>query len=273
MYEFQTDSTTSEMLIAFLAELPFDTFEEDKNVLKAYIPLSEHNSNIEKEVTALQSLFQFDFNIKNIPYQNWNKIWESNFEPITVGNFCAIRADFHPQFPNFNHQITINPEMAFGTGHHATTFMMIELMKNIDFSNKKVLDYGCGTGILAILAAKMGSKDIDAVDIEKPAYFNTIENNKINDVHQNINTYCGTLENIPKENTYDIILANINRNVILATLDIIYEKLNRGGTILFSGFLKNDTNTLKEALSKKGFYIGSAKNKEKWIALKAYKRY
>ncbi len=270
-YHIVTDSETAEILIAFLAELPFDTFEETKDGIDAFISLSLDTPEIELRLNDLNQLFSFSYHKKKISYQNWNQIWESNFKTILIDNFCGIRAEFHPPFKKVEHEIIINPKMAFGTGHHATTYMMLEMMKDIYFENKTLLDYGCGTGILAILAAKMNCTTIDAVDIEEPAYHNTIENATINNI-SSIKAYLGTLKNIP-EKKYDIILANINRNVILSSLQSLHIKMSAGSILLSSGYLVQDKDIIEDALLNNGFLPLEWKQNENWIATKSVKRY
>ncbi len=259
----ETEPEYIEILLAFLGELPFETFDEKDFGLDAYIPQKSFNHSVENEIVALQKRVPFSYKSEIIKAQNWNTIWESNFEPLIVDDFCSIRADFHKPASNVVFEIIINPKMAFGTGHHETTFMMIQTMKNIDFGNKKVLDFGCGTGILAILASKLGAAKIDAVDIEIQSYENTIENAKINAI-SNIIAIHGTLENI-EDSSYDIILANINRNVILDTMDSLYNKLVKNGKLIVSGILKQDENLLLTKAEKNGFSILKTVQKNKWI--------
>jgi len=259
----------SEILIALFSQYPFDTFEEQEEGFSAYIPVSEWGNEIEKSIHKLQENFTFQWEKIHIPYQNWNAVWESNFQPILVRDFCGIRADFHEPLQQVKHEIVINPKMAFGTGHHETTFMVMSLMEEMNFLDKTVFDYGCGTGILAILASKLGAKTIDAVDIEQPSYENTIENAQINS-RSNIQSFLGTLSNISGTN-YDIILANINRNVILDSLPTLFNKLKDGGQLIVSGFLKVDIDLLKTEATKAGFEIGKGLERNKWICLELLK--
>ena len=224
-----------EILTAILSELPFDTFEETETGLKAYMPEKEWTQSVENEVITLSEDFDFTFDKTFIPYQNWNAVWESNFQPIQVDDFVAVRADFHPNTEGVEFDLIVNPKMAFGTGHHETTFMMLQQMRSMDFKGKKVLDYGCGTGILAILASKLGAIDLEAVDIEPPSYENTIENCTINNV-DNVKAICGVLDDVPSRN-FDIILANINRNIIIDSLEDLKNRLNTEGS-LFINFQK-----------------------------------
>ena len=228
------DLDLTEILIALFSQFPFDTFEENETGFSSYIPSDSWTDDIEKGIIGIKQNFDFRVEKNFIPYQNWNEIWESNFHPILVGNFCGIRADFHEPLQQVKHEIVINPKMAFGTGHHETTFMVMSLMEEMDFAEKMVFDYGCGTGILAILASQLGAKNIDAVDIEQPSYENTVENAEINSI-SNIQPYLGTLTAVEKGD-YDIILANINRNVILDSLPALFIKLKKGGILVVSGF-------------------------------------
>jgi ribosomal protein L11 methyltransferase len=177
--------------------------------------------------------------VEKLPEENWNIQWESNFSPISVGNFCHVRADFHPPLQGFKYELVITPKMAFGTGHHETTFMMMEAMKSIDFQNKQVLDFGCGTGILAILAAKLGAREVIALDIEEPAIENAKDNAVLNGVEAQIIPILGVLQTLAMSEQ-DIILANINRNVILDELPSLKKRMRTSALLLLSGILWND---------------------------------
>ncbi len=262
----QYSEEKAEILIALLSELPFDTFDVGETTMKAYILEKDWTENVAQQTADINQGFGFTFEKTFIPYQNWNVIWESNFQPIRVDDFVGLRADFHPPTEGVVFDLVINPKMAFGTGHHETTYMMMQLMRDIDFVSKKVLDYGCGTGILAILAEKLGATDLEAVDIEEASYENTIENNGINDVH-NVKAFCGTLDVIPSKD-FDIILANINRNVILYSLSDLKSRLKTGGTMLISGFLKQDENILLDATKKEGFQHITTEQRGNWLCMK-----
>jgi ribosomal protein L11 methyltransferase len=262
----QYSTENNEILTVFLGELPFETFEDTVTGLKAYIQEKELTDKVEKKLSRLAKKHGFNFNKTFIAYQNWNVLWEANFEPIRVDDFVGLRADFHPPTEGVQFDLVINPKMAFGTGHHETTYMMMQLMREIDFKGKKVLDYGCGTGILAILASKLEAKTIEAVDIEYPAYENTIENCAINKV-DNVKAIFGQLQDV-ESSDFDIILANINRNVILDSLDSLKNRLNtEGGVILISGFLIEDENVLLEALNKYNFTVKNKLHKRIWLCM------
>ena len=275
----QYDEEKGDVITALLSDLPFDTFEDTGHCLKAYISEDNWTQDIENQLVELSKTLDFQFEKTFIPYQNWNVLWESNFEPIRIDDFVAVRADFHPPTVDENgnqsvqFDLVINPKMAFGTGHHETTYMMMQLMQDIDFKGKKVLDYGCGTGILAILASKLQAEYIEAVDIEAASFENTIENCAINDV-KNIKPFEGTLEVI-EATDFDIILANINRNVILDSLFSLKNKLNvtangvrQAGVLLISGFLKEDETVMREAVLKNGFKIINTIQRGNWLCMR-----
>ncbi len=256
-----------DLIIAILSELlPFDSFEEKKDSLDAYLTVGIFPENIDADIKELAIQLDFSFSWDKLPDKNWNEEWESGFKPVYVDKFCQIRADFHNPQPGIKYDIVINPKMAFGTGHHETTFMMIKMMAGLSFSGKKILDYGCGTGILAILASKLNALEIDAVDIEKPAYENTIENAQINDVF-NIRALLGDINAVLDEG-FDIILANINRNVILNSFETIRKKMKPNSILLISGILKQDEEIIMKAIQKNGFTIDSRLEKGEWMCMK-----
>ena len=268
-YRITTEPRQLEMLLAFLSELPFDTFEETEMGWNAYLPENEDDALVEMQMLNIQQQFPFEYEKELLAYRNWNAEWEANFQPVKVDHFCGIRADFHPPIPDVKYEIVINPKMAFGTGHHDTTYMMIQAMRSLSFKGTKVLDYGTGTGILAILASKMGASMIDAVDIEREAYDNTLENAQINNV-DNIQVYHGTLNNILDSN-YDLILANINRNVILDSLAVLAEKIKRNGVLLLSGILKEDAPILETFADDFRFTVDERYYRGDWACLKLLK--
>lgn len=253
-----------EILTAILGDLPFDTFEEADEKLMAYMPEKDFTPEVAAELEANAEQFGFTHTHIRVEAQNWNALWESNFQPIFVEGFVGVRADFHPPTENVQFDLLINPKMAFGTGHHETTYMCMQQMQNMDFAGKNVLDYGCGTGILAILASKLGAKHIEAVDIEEWSFVNTQENSSVNDVH-NVQAWCGTLETVPQVK-YDIILANINRNVILDSLPRLKALLTEGGVLLTSGYLEQDLDIMEAAIKNEGFRIEKTMQRGKWVS-------
>ncbi|NJL75731.1 MAG: 50S ribosomal protein L11 methyltransferase [Saprospiraceae bacterium] len=251
-----------DILVALLSEHPFDTFEEVESSLLAYIPAHAENREVKKYVEDLVPHYQFQYERTFIPAQNWNEVWESNFQPIQVGQFCGVRAVFHTPFEDVQHELIIQPKMAFGTGHHATTYQVLEMMSGLDFQDKHVLDYGCGTGILAILAAKLGALSIDAIDVDEWAYENTLENIAINHT-PHIRVHQGMINQL-ETRCYDIILANITLNVISSSLLALYRMLPANGYLITSGFFEEDIPTLQEMATTQGFSLLSSAQKERW---------
>lgn len=262
-YKVSCTSEQAEWLVTIVGQQPFDSFEDTETGFNAYIPEKFLTDATDTDMESWKTQFGFSYEKIFVPYKNWNEVWESNFQPIEVENFVRIRADFHPTTAGFDHEIIINPKMAFGTGHHETTYMMMLIMRDLDLTNKSVFDYGCGTGILAILAAMRGSTDLDAVDIELPSYENTLENCEINST-KGVKTYHGILDTVPKR-SYDVILANINRNVILPSLPELRERLNQDGDLLISGFIQEDEQLMADAVSKEGFKILRTEKRGNWI--------
>ncbi len=268
-FEISTSPDLNDILIALLSDLPFDTFEETDQGFNAYMPAREDTYPVVERLEGLRGRFKFDFKKELIPGQNWNVLWESNFHPVVVGDFCGIRASFHPPMQGLRFELVINPKMAFGTGHHETTWMVLDLLQHLDLQGKKVLDYGCGTGVLGILASKLGARHVDAVDIEEESFLNTKENCQINGV-ENLEVFQGTLESVPA-GRYDLILANINRNVILDSLASLSQKLKPQAALIVSGFVKEDENLMENALLANGFALLRTNHKNNWLAMQTRK--
>ena len=258
-------SENAEILVALIGDFPFDMFEEYEGGVKAYIKQKDYTEDVEVYLGELQDTFDFSFEKTVIEAENWNQPWESNFHPLKIGDFCGIRADFHESLQPIEYELVINPKMAFGTGHHETTHLAVEMMQHLDLKAKKVLDYGGGTGILSILASKLGAKNIIAVDNEVPAYESTIENAEINNV-ANITSIYGTLDDV-KETSFDVILANINRNVIISSLALMHEKTISKGKMITSGFLIADHDIVMQSIENHGFTCLEKKTKGDWLCL------
>mgnify|MGYP006086863441 FL=1 len=260
----------SEIIIARLNEIDFETFEEDTNGVKCYIQSKLFNKNkIDSVLAEIVTQTSLQYSINKIPQKNWNLEWEKNFKPVRINSRCIIRADFHPPYSDIEDEIIITPKMSFGTGHHETTYLMINELYNIDLINKRVLDMGCGTGVLSIISSKRGAEKIVAIDIDEWAYKNSIENSKLN----NINNTKFIFGDIDKLNglTFNVILANINRNIILRDLHIYYRSLSLNGDLLVSGFLFDDINLILEVAKKLGFSLINKKNKNQWYMLRLRK--
>ena len=260
----------SEIIIARLNEIDFETFEEDTNGVKCYIQSKLFNKNkIDSILAKILTQTSLQYSINKIPQKNWNLEWEKNFKPVRINSRCIIRADFHPPYSDIEDEIIITPKMSFGTGHHETTYLMINELYNIDLIDKRVLDIGCGTGVLSIISSKRGAEKIVAIDIDEWAYKNSIENSKLN----NINNTKFILGDIDKLNglTFNVILANINRNIILRDLHIYYRSLSLNGELFISGFLVDDINLILEVAKKLGFSLINKKNKNQWYMLRLRK--
>jgi ribosomal protein L11 methyltransferase len=235
----------SDILTAELAELGFESFVDTDEGLNAYIIDSDFDEKAVQEVVAkYTNQTAIAYEVHSLEKRNWNAEWERDYEPIEVANSVRVRASFHQADARFRYDIIINPKMSFGTGHHETTAMMLEQQLGLDFAEKTVLDVGSGTGILAILAAKMGAQAVLAFDIEDWAVENARENAELNDCPQ-FSVFQGTIDDINsgsegEPSQYDIVLANINRNVLLAEIPTYTDLLNEDGYLLVSGFYEHD---------------------------------
>ncbi|MBO2546131.1 50S ribosomal protein L11 methyltransferase [Salegentibacter sp. BDJ18] len=256
----------SEILVAELGYLGFESFVEEEDGLTAYIPAEEYEDDLLAGVHILQSdEFEITYSKGEIEQVNWNEEWEKNFSPIMVDDICSVRAPFHPELDT-EFDIVIEPKMSFGTGHHATTHMMIQHILKNDWNDKAVLDMGCGTGVLAILASMKGAKFVDAIDIDNWCYQNTLENVGRNDC-DNINVEEGGAE-LLQDRKYDMILANINRNILLRDLPIYKDCLKTGGNLFLSGFYEEDIPVIKEACQKLGLNYIEHIERSNWVAVK-----
>ncbi|MHA6281372.1 50S ribosomal protein L11 methyltransferase [Salinimicrobium sp. CAU 1759] len=260
----------SEILIAELGMAGFESFVENEDGITAYIPKEEYEAETMTGIHILQSNeFDISFTQTEIEQVNWNVEWEKNFHPIIVNEKCGVRAPFHPK-PDVTYDIVIEPKMSFGTGHHATTHMMIEFLLEHDLEGKKVLDMGCGTGVLAIVAEKRGASQIDAIDIDNWCFQNTQENVERNECLK-IEAFEGGAE-LLKDQQYDVIIANINRNILLEDMPTYYNCLNEGGELYLSGFYSKDIPVIREACEKQGLEYNDYKEREEWVALRFLKK-
>ena len=250
-----------EILIAQLADAGYEGFEETDSNLDAFISKKNFDKILLNEISFK---YQTPYSSKKIAETNWNKIWESNFEPVIVEDYVAVRADFHKPITKTRFEIIITPKMSFGTGHHATTYMMIELMKEIDFNGKSVLDFGTGTGILAILAKKSGAAKVYAIDNDDWSIANAAENFKKNNCREIVLKKAADVSSKLK---FDIILANINKNVILENVESISRIVKPNGIILLSGLLQADRSEIKKALKNLHFSLKKELKRNNWIAL------
>ena len=256
----------AEILTARLNEIGFDAYLESETGLKAYIQTKLFDENRVKEIISdISDLTKISVSKNEMEQKNWNKYWEKSFDPVQINDKCVIRADFHSPFSNVDYEIIINPKMSFGTGHHQTTALMIDQMFELDFREKSVLDMGTGTGILAILASQLGSSNIVGIDSDKWAFENAIDNAQLNNI-TNINFIHGNSIDIP-DIKFDVILANINRNVILKHITKYIELIGSCGDIVLSGFLKEDVPLITKILVNYDLQLIDLKNKNKWQML------
>ena len=269
VFEVSPKEPATEILIAELGEIGFESFVESEYGVTAYIQKNDWKENILEDVFILKSeAFSIDFKYNEIAQTNWNAEWEKNFNPIQVDDLVSIRAPFHTN-PNLKYDIVIEPKMSFGTGHHETTHMMVQHLLNLDLADKKVLDMGCGTGILAIFAEMKGAQPIDAIDIDAWCYENSIENVDRNNC-KNISVYEGDAA-LLDDKKYDVIIANINRNILLNDMKTFTKCLNEKGVLLLSGFYKEDIPVIDLEVSKYGLTLNKTIKRNNWVALQYQK--
>ncbi|WP_416440520.1 50S ribosomal protein L11 methyltransferase [Leeuwenhoekiella sp. A16] len=258
-----------EILIAQLAEIGFESFEETDLGVKAYIQSAEIKGDLLSDFELLaDDTFEISFSKTEIEPVNWNEEWEKNFEPIEVDGKCTVRAPFHP-VPDTEYDIVIEPKMSFGTGHHETTHLMIKHILKLDLTSKKTLDMGCGTGILAILAAMRGADPVEAIDIDNWCYENSLENVERNNI-KNISVYEGDVK-LLDDKQYDVIIANINRNILLADISVYASCLSPEGILLLSGFYTKDIPAITSESNKHGLNFIMNFEKNNWVACKFVK--
>lgn len=273
-YEFKftfepQNNIVSDILMSELGDAGFESFLNEDSVLKAYIQQSIYN-----EKTLKDTLKNFPIDVDVIKYtyseaedKNWNEEWEKNFfQPIIIGTQCAIHSTFHKDIPKVDYDIIINPQMAFGTGHHETTSLIINELLKTDLKDKAVLDMGCGTSILAILAHKRGAHPITAIDIDSWCVENSKDNCELNGI-KDINIKLGNADILSQEKPFDLIIANINRNILLNDMEKYCEVLNEGGTLLMSGFYTQDISILEEKAKALRMKTIRTNSKNNWACL------
>jgi ribosomal protein L11 methyltransferase len=256
-------SELQEVLIALLADVGFEGFEQEERLLKAYIPEGQFDP---LATESLLGPFGFASAIGRIGPRNWNEEWEKSFQPVVVGEFCAIRAQFHDPVPGVRHELIITPKMSFGTGHHATTWLMLEAMERVHLRGQRVLDFGTGTGVLAILAEKLGAAEVVAIDHDEWSIANARENivaNGCSRIRVLMEDKVGTVPG-----GFDLILANINKQVILNQMVSLRQQLNPGGVILLSGLMQDDFEEIDNQAKKNNFSITLRMTKSAWMCLK-----
>lgn len=265
-YWLQADETWKEVLMAELAEVGFEAFDDAKpGMLEAWVQEKDHQPELVQDIFQTYShCIAKHGGPESEPEVNWNANWESNYQPVTIDDFVHIKAPFHPHPDQpFEHVLEIMPKMSFGTGHHGTTAGIMRQMRGIDFKQKKVLDMGCGTGVLGILAAKLGAIEVVGIDIENWAVENAIENAGRNGVDMQV--IEGGKEKIDSQ--FDVILANINRNIIIDQLPLYAKHLKQGGNLLCSGFYISDVDIIRENAALNSFIFERESNEHNWATV------
>lgn len=263
--EFLPSKINPEIIIAYLDELGFESFVEKEEEIYAYISSNLFSEEkVRKHRYFLSNKENLKFSYIPVKEKNWNKEWESNYSPVIIENTCIVRAPFHEKPKNIQYDIVIEPKMSFGTAHHPSTFLMIRALLEMQIKGRTILDMGCGTGVLAILAALKGAKDIIAIDNNDWAYENTLEN-----IHKNqvdINAYMGDASTLKQFDRKDIFLANINRNVLLEDIPLYTNNIKNGGILVISGFLEDDLYLLDDKCLECGLTPAKRWEMEDWMA-------
>lgn len=261
----------AEIVTAEVSELPFESFSTEGEVLKCYIQKELYDPQALKVVMSGLDYpdFTVEYSANLMPAVNWNAVWESQFTPIVVDGKCTIKASFHEGLKKTRFNITIDPKMAFGTGHHQTTYMMCRaLLQNEDaVRGKVVMDMGCGTAILAILAAKMKAAQVHGIDIDAIAAISAYDNARLNRVGTRIETYCGDAS-LLQRNTYDVFLANINRNILLQDIPTYAACIRKGGLLFVSGFYLEDMPMIVGMATSVGLNYVSHDTMDNWCCIK-----
>lgn len=255
----QATEERQEELIGLLYDLQPEGFEQTGQELIAYFNAENFNKEEIEKLIGNQS-----FSAETVEERNWNEVWESNFSPVVVDDFCAVRAHFHETITQVQHEIVITPKMSFGTGHHATTYMMMRAMNTVDFRNKTVFDFGTGTGVLAILAEKLGAASVEAIDVDDWSMENAAENIAGNNCSR-ISIWKSSI--IPQDRQFDIMLANINRNVLLDNMKQLSHVIVQGGTVLMSGLLPENEKEITASAAENSLMVLRKEELNNWLFL------
>lgn len=262
---------TTDLLAAFLCDVGYDSFEPDENGLSAYIPAKDFNMETVREIIDDFPMdAEFSVSHELVKGEDWNEEWEKNyFKPIVVGGRCVVHSSFHTDVPQAEFDIVIDPKMAFGTGHHSTTSLMLGYILDADIEGKRVIDMGTGTGILAILAKKRGAAEVAGIEIDTPAWQNAVENCRLNNA--DITMINGDAGKLSALEPADFLFANINRNIITADIDAYASRLKSGGTMLLSGFYEEDIPVIEEAALPQGLLVEEKRTDKDWCVLRLRK--
>lgn len=260
----------TEILAAVLAEVGFESFVETDTGLLAYIPESKFSAGVVENLDIMQNKeFSIQFQYKSIEDKNWNAEWESSYNPVIIAGKCCVRAPFHPKNESCKYDIIIEPKMSFGTAHHETTSLMIEQIMVLDLKGKTVLDMGCGTAVLAILASKMNAASVTAVDNDEWAFNNSVENVERNNT-ENVKVIAGDAGSVKE--IYDVIFANINRNILMHDIPEYTNHLRKSGIMLLSGFYEADMPLIIDKAETSGMTFAGSSMKNNWVVLKFNKK-
>ncbi|MEG0949625.1 MAG: 50S ribosomal protein L11 methyltransferase [Bacteroidales bacterium] len=261
--------TNTDVLSAMLGEIGYESFVVENEQLKAYVTEKDYDEALLKQIIGAFPLeAAIEYEVSLIEQKNWNEEWEKNyFKPIIIGNDCVIHSTFHTDIPEARFDILIDPKMAFGTGHHETTSQMLTEILDYDFTGKSVLDMGCGTAVLAILAAKKGANPVRAIDIDDWVCDNANENIRLNEAAF-IEVQCGDASLLEDGRTYDVIFANINRNILLNDLNVYAKCMHPGSVIFMSGFYVEDVPAIREEAEKQGLTFDHFRDKNNWVAIR-----
>lgn len=269
--EIEPISPFSDIIMSDLGDVGFESFVDTDTGLKAYIPKSDFDENAVKRVIDNVENCSVTYAVEEMPDENWNAVWESTHEPVLVEDFCWVYAPFHSINTEVKYNILIEPKMSFGTAHHSTTYMMLSFLRDEELEGRKVLDMGSGTGVLAILAKMKGAAETDAIDNDEWAYRNALENVEANGC-TGINVLLGDAQLLNEKGLYDVVIANINRNILLRDMHAYIEHLNTGGTLLLSGFYEHDIPSIRQEAEKNGMAFESFRERNEWVACKFVKK-
>ncbi len=265
-----SNETINDILSALLAEIGFESFVQEEGSLKAYIQQQLYSKDAFSEILNDFPIpdTKINWEVLEAEDKNWNEVWEKNyFQPIVIGNRCVIHSTFHNDVPQADYDIVINPQMAFGTGHHETTSLLIEALLEEDFTGKRVLDMGCGTAILAIMACMRGAKDCMAIDIDEWCVRNSLENLSLNHIN-NVDVKLGDASILSSNGKYDVIIANINRNILLADMKSYVACMEPGATLFMSGFYVEDIPAICDEARLYGLHFVHHTEKNNWAAVR-----
>jgi ribosomal protein L11 methyltransferase len=266
--DLKVDLEFSEILMAELGEVGFESFVETDEGLLAYIPESDFDENNLSELTAkYQDLTTIAATWKSLERRNWNEEWEKSYEPIEVGDQIRVRATFHEPDPAFKYDLLIQPKMSFGTGHHETTWLVMNEQLSLPHEGLSVMDVGCGTGILAILASKLGAANLLGFDIDEWAVENTRENFAMNNLSATADVFQGTITEVPSQQIFGGILANINRNILLSEIPKYVQHLSQGGWLVTSGFYETDQADIEQCAAESGLKKLRSNTRNQWATV------